>query len=67
MTHEFVFEGIGFLSVYGGAVWLFLLLPLSLILGFHLVKNNNFRNWLTPLSLTVLTILLVIAIGFVDY
>jgi len=53
--------------VYGGGVWLFLLLPLSLILGFLLVKKNNLKNWLIPLSLVALTIIFVIAIGFIDF
>ena len=67
LIHELLYKGIGYLPVYGGGVWLFLLLPLSLILGFLLVKKNNLKNWLIPLSLVALTIIFVIAIGFIDF
>jgi len=67
LFHELLYNGIGYLPVYGGGVWIFLLLPFSLTLYFLVVKKSDFKVWLKPLILFTLTIIIVLALGFVHF
>jgi hypothetical protein len=63
--HEIVYKGISFLHVYAGGFWLFIALPISIILGYFLIKKRRFVSWWQPLLLLLGTIMIVIGVNFI--
>ena len=64
LVHKYYFGSIGYLAVYTGGVWLFLLTPISLIAFFFLLKKEGKRNLLKNSILLILTFIIVFVLGF---
>lgn len=65
LIQELGYNGVGYISVIFGFIWFLLLIPLSLILGFIVIKRSDYSFWLKLSLYFLLTILVVISIGFV--
>jgi len=62
--HHYFYNGIGYTNLFFGYVWIFILIPLSLILGFLVIKQNKHSSWIKPLLFLIITLLIVIGFGF---
>lgn len=63
--HHYVYNGVGYTNVLFGYIWVFSLIPLSLILGFLVIKENRYSSWIKPLVSFIISLLIVVGVGLI--